>query len=62
MEAATPEQGIPAGEDTSDAPPFSLELNQDQKDIRDWVHGFAEQTSSARPRPSGTSARRPRGR
>jgi acyl-CoA dehydrogenase len=27
--------------------PFSLELSQDQKDIRDWVHGFAEQT--ARP-------------
>jgi acyl-CoA dehydrogenase len=23
--------------------PFSLELNQDQRDIRDWVHGFAEQ-------------------
>jgi acyl-CoA dehydrogenase len=23
---------------------FSLELNQDQKDIRDWVHGFAEGT------------------
>jgi acyl-CoA dehydrogenase len=23
-------------------PAFSLELNQDQKDIRDWVHGFAE--------------------
>jgi acyl-CoA dehydrogenase len=22
--------------------PFSLELNQDQKDVRDWVHGFAE--------------------
>jgi acyl-CoA dehydrogenase len=22
-------------------PGFSLELNQDQKDIRDWVHGFA---------------------
>jgi acyl-CoA dehydrogenase len=22
--------------------PFSLELTQDQKDIRDWVHGFAE--------------------
>src|SRR3954451_20812923 len=21
---------------------FSLELNQDQRDIRDWVHGFAE--------------------
>jgi acyl-CoA dehydrogenase len=27
----------PAGE-----PKFTLELNQDQKDIRDWVHGFAE--------------------
>jgi acyl-CoA dehydrogenase len=24
------------------APAFSLELTQDQKDIRDWVHGFAE--------------------
>ena len=23
-------------------PPFSLELNQDQKDIKEWVHGFAE--------------------
>src|SRR5918992_5427349 len=23
--------------------PFSLELNQDQRDVRDWVHGFAEQ-------------------
>jgi acyl-CoA dehydrogenase len=23
--------------------PFSLELTQDQRDIRDWVHGFAEQ-------------------
>ena len=23
---------------------FSLELTQDQKDIRDWVHGFAEST------------------
>jgi acyl-CoA dehydrogenase len=22
--------------------PFNLELSQDQKDIRDWVHGFAE--------------------
>jgi acyl-CoA dehydrogenase len=28
--------------DTSGEPKFSLELNQDQKDIRDWVHGFAE--------------------
>jgi acyl-CoA dehydrogenase len=25
------------------APGFSLALTQDQKDIRDWVHGFAEQ-------------------
>jgi acyl-CoA dehydrogenase len=24
------------------APSFTLELNQDQKDIREWVHGFAE--------------------
>ncbi len=33
-----------AGEDagTAEGPKFSLELNQDQKDIRDWVHGFAE--------------------
>src|ERR671919_123356 len=32
------------GEDSgADAPTFSLELNQDQKDVRDWVHGFAEQ-------------------
>ena len=21
---------------------FSLDLNQDQKDIKEWVHGFAE--------------------
>ncbi|MBK5219724.1 MAG: acyl-CoA dehydrogenase family protein [Thermoleophilia bacterium] len=25
-----------------DGPTFTLELNQDQKDIREWVHGFAE--------------------
>ena len=30
--------------DASAAPaPFSLELSDDQRDIRDWVHGFAEQ-------------------
>ncbi len=29
------------GFEISDAP-FTLELSQDQKDIRDWVHGFAE--------------------
>jgi acyl-CoA dehydrogenase len=27
----------------SSGPAFTLELNQDQEDIRDWVHGFAEQ-------------------
>jgi acyl-CoA dehydrogenase len=27
---------------SSDAAPFSLELSQDQQDIRDWVHGFSE--------------------
>ena len=25
-----------------EAPPFSLDLSEDQRDIRDWVHGFAE--------------------
>jgi acyl-CoA dehydrogenase len=30
------------GEDSG--PGFTLELNQDQKDIREWVHGFAENT------------------
>jgi acyl-CoA dehydrogenase len=28
----------------NEGPRFTLELNQDQKDIRDWVHGFAENT------------------
>ncbi len=32
--------GNGAGE--ADGPQFTLELNQDQKDIREWVHGFAE--------------------
>jgi acyl-CoA dehydrogenase len=26
----------------SEGPRFTLELNQDQKDIREWVHGFSE--------------------
>jgi acyl-CoA dehydrogenase len=45
MEASTPEtaqaavQVAAAKESTA----FSLELSQDQKDVRDWVHGFAEQ-------------------
>src|SRR3954471_20488859 len=29
---------------TGEGPRFTLELNQDQKDIREWVHGFAEST------------------
>src|SRR3954454_11446639 len=34
---------IADGESSGDqGPSFSLELNQDQKDIRDWVHGFAD--------------------
>jgi acyl-CoA dehydrogenase len=28
----------------NEGPRFTLELDQDQKDIRDWVHGFAEST------------------
>jgi acyl-CoA dehydrogenase len=34
-DAATGDAGV-------EGPKFTLELNQDQKDIRDWVHGFAE--------------------
>jgi acyl-CoA dehydrogenase len=30
------------GADPEDGPSFTLELNQDQKDIKEWVHGFAE--------------------
>ncbi len=33
------EMGIEVGES-----PFSLELSDDQRDIQEWVHGFAEQT------------------
>src|SRR3954464_6275663 len=36
-EAQVPTDGQPPEND------FSMALNQDQKDIRDWVHGFAEQ-------------------
>ena len=35
----------PAPAAAGDAPTtaaFSLELSEDQRDIRDWVHGFAE--------------------
>ncbi|HWA53675.1 MAG TPA: acyl-CoA dehydrogenase family protein, partial [Solirubrobacterales bacterium] len=30
------------GDGTPEGPVFTLELNQDQKDIKEWVHGFAE--------------------
>jgi acyl-CoA dehydrogenase len=45
MESISPE--VQAAADAAladpgeDRPPFSLELSQDQKDVRDWVHGFA---------------------
>src|SRR5947209_3693110 len=44
MEATTPEQALAADQtdSASGEPTFSLALTQDQKDIRDWVHGFAE--------------------
>jgi acyl-CoA dehydrogenase len=35
---ATGDGSMPAASEI----PFSLELSQDQKDIRDWAHGFAE--------------------
>jgi acyl-CoA dehydrogenase len=44
MEATTSEQEIAGQDGAGDTPPFSLELSVDQTDIRDWVHGFAEQT------------------
>src|SRR5215210_7346436 len=46
MEAdvATAQAVAAAGNDPGGEPtPFSLELSEDQRDIRDWVHGFAEQ-------------------
>lgn len=38
----TVDEAIAAENQAGETPPFSLELSQDQKDIRDWVHGFAE--------------------
>ena len=47
MEATTsakrrPQQPPPTRVPTEPTP-FSLELSEDQRDVRDWVHGFAEQ-------------------
>src|SRR5204862_7269412 len=39
--AAAQEANKPAGGQAPEKE-FSMALNQDQKDIRDWVHGFAE--------------------
>ncbi|MDP9344231.1 MAG: acyl-CoA dehydrogenase family protein, partial [Actinomycetota bacterium] len=41
MDASTAVESATAVAGDGDRPPFSLELSQDQKDIRDWVHGFA---------------------
>ncbi len=46
MASPTTEQAVAAAAteapNQDDAAPFSLELSEDQRDIRDWVHGFAE--------------------
>src|SRR3954462_5643884 len=42
MEAATAAEEVLANAAGDEAVTFSLELNQDQKDVRDWAHGFAE--------------------
>jgi acyl-CoA dehydrogenase len=39
---AIDEETAQAGASAAEGPKFTLELNQDQKDIREWVHGFAE--------------------
>jgi acyl-CoA dehydrogenase len=41
-EAVETSESTQAAGTEDEQPPFSLELSQDQKDIRDWVHGFAE--------------------
>ena len=45
MEASTAEgaQAAVQAAAAKESAAFSLELSQDQKDVRDWVHGFAEQ-------------------
>ncbi|MGH2980837.1 MAG: hypothetical protein ACRDKV_02180, partial [Solirubrobacterales bacterium] len=42
-EAAVEDQVSQLGIEVSESP-FSLELSDDQRDIQEWVHGFAEQT------------------
>jgi acyl-CoA dehydrogenase len=45
MEASTPESAQAAVQVAAakESAAFSLELSQDQKDVREWVHGFADQ-------------------
>ncbi len=41
--APSPEElAAAAGTGEGEAPSFSMDLSEDQRDIRDWVHGFAE--------------------
>jgi acyl-CoA dehydrogenase len=40
--SATADPELPDLSVSAEETPFTLELSQDQKDIRDWVHGFAE--------------------
>jgi acyl-CoA dehydrogenase len=42
MEAGNGQAAVEEAAPSGEGAPFSLELSQDQKDIRDWVHGFAE--------------------
>ena len=43
MESSTAQADVPTDTGPSESSDvFSLELTQDQRDIRDWVHGFAE--------------------
>ncbi|HEY1359178.1 MAG TPA: acyl-CoA dehydrogenase family protein [Thermoleophilaceae bacterium] len=43
MEAGNGQAAVEAAlAPSGEKPPFSLELSQDQRDIREWVHGFAE--------------------
>ena len=53
--------GSGGDEQTSPTRNITCPNGQDQKDIRDWVHGFAA-NGCARRRTSGMSARRRRGR
>ena len=45
MNASTPqaEAAVAAATALGRPPPFSLELSEEQRDLRDWVHGFAEE-------------------